>query len=576
MALLKKPDKVKPLKAVGRGGSGGAVSALRPQQVVKQAPCLAECPAGNDVRAWLNTIAQHTKVGKPLDEALDAAFQLLAATNPLPAVLGRVCPHPCEGACNRKDKDAAVGINSVERFLGDWALERKLPVPILAPRGSRSERIAVVGAGPAGLSCAYHLARRGYAITVFESLPEAGGMLRYGIPDYRLPRDVLAGEVARIAGLGVEIRCGKTVGKDVTLDQLQKEFDAVFVAIGAHQGKKIRVEGEDGPGVYTGTGFLRQAAAGAAPPIGRKVAVIGGGDTAVDAARVSRRLPVDGVRALGADATLGADVTLFYRRTRAEMPAIEEEVAGALEEDVKIEFLAAPSRIVRDASGRVVKLVLERMKLGEPDASGRRSPVPTGELVEHECDTVITAVSQEPDFAAVGGPLGGVRWLEADRWGRTTHPKIWTGGDDINLALVTTAIGHGRKAAESIHAALRGEEPQDPAKGPDVGAARLKMDFYEAKPREQRGQIEAAARLADPHAEIDRGITKDQVLLESTRCLSCGFCFGCERCWMYCTPSCFTKVSEKGPGNYYRIKLDTCDGCKKCVDECPCGFLDMV
>jgi NADPH-dependent glutamate synthase beta subunit-like oxidoreductase/Pyruvate/2-oxoacid:ferredoxin oxidoreductase delta subunit len=573
MALLKKPQNVKPLRSVGRGGSGGAVSALRPQQVAKQAPCLAECPAGNDIRLWLNTIAQHTKVGKALDGALDAAFRSLAATNPLPAVLGRVCPHPCESGCNRKSKDASVGINSVERFLGDWALSRKLSLPAIDGSVPRSERIAVVGAGPAGLSCAYQLARRGYRVTVLESLPEPGGMLRYGIPDYRLPRDVLAAEIRRIAELGVEFRCGTAVGKDVGFDELRATHDAVFVAIGAHQGKKLRVDGEDGPGVYTGTSFLRQVAQGAPPPIGRRVAVIGGGDTAVDAARVSRRIPVD---AAGAAQQLGAEVAIFYRRTRAEMPAIEEEVQGAMEEDVRVEFLCAPSRIVRDASGNVVTLVVERMKLGEPDASGRRAPVPTGELVEHPCDTVITAVSQEPDFAALGGALAGTRWLEADGWGRTSVAKVWTGGDDMGLALATTAVGHGRAAAESIHAALRGEEPRQASKGPDVPPTRLKLEFYEEKPRAERGHVPAAERLARPHAEIDLGITQEQVVEESKRCLSCGLCFGCERCWMYCTPSCFTKVSDPGPGSYYRIKLDTCDGCKKCVDECPCGFLDMV
>jgi NADPH-dependent glutamate synthase beta subunit-like oxidoreductase len=573
MALLKKSDKAKPLKTANRGGSGGTVSALRPQQVAKQAPCLAQCPAGNDVRAWLNTISQHTKMGKPLDDALDAAFQVLAATNPLPAALGRVCPHPCESECNRKEKDERVGINSVERFLGDWAIERKLSLPTLAPQGSQKEKVAVVGAGPAGLSCAYQLARRGYRVTVFEGLPEAGGMLRYGIPDYRLPRDVLAAEVKRIVALGVELRCGTAVGKDVSLETLQKDHDAVFVAIGAHQGKKLKVEGEDGSGVYTGTGFLRQVALGNPPPIGKRVAVIGGGDTAIDAARVSRRLPTD---AADQAKKLGADVTLFYRRTRTEMPAIEEEVVGAVEEDVKIEFLAAPAKIVRDGSGKVAKLVIERMKLGEPDASGRRSPVSTGELIEHECDTVITAVSQEPDFKSVGGSLEGVRWLEADKWGKTSLPKLWTGGDNMNLALATTAVGQGRAAAESMHATLRGEALPELTKGPDIGPTRLKLDFYEAKPRTQRGHVEAAQRLADPHAEIDKGITKEQVIEESARCLSCGFCFGCERCWMYCTPSCFTKLSPPAPGSYYKIKLDTCDGCKKCVDECPCGFLDMV
>ncbi len=573
MALLKKVDKAKPLKVANRGGGGGSVSALRPQQVQKVAPCMAECPAGNDVRGWLNTISQHTKVGKSLDEALDEAFRQLAATNPLPSVLGRVCPHPCESECSRKDKDSPVGINSVERFLGDWAIERNLPLPTEAAPGSRTEKIAVVGAGPAGLSCAYHLARRGYRVTVFESLPEAGGMLRYGIPDYRLPRAVLGAEVKRIAALGVEIRCGTTVGKDVPFDTVHKDFDAIFIAIGAHAGKQIRVEGEEGPFVYTGTGFLRQVAMGKPPPIGRKVAVIGGGDTAIDAARVCLRLPTD---AADVAKKMGADVTLFYRRTRAEMPAIEEEVVGAVEEDVKIEFLAAPSRIVRDGPGKVTKLVIERMKLGEPDASGRRSPVPTGELVEHDCDTVITAVSQEPDFRSLGGSLAGTRWLEADKWGKTSHPKVWTGGDNINLGLATIAVGQGSTAAESIHAALRGEQPREPADGPTIAPARLKIDFYEPKPRTQRGALAPAERLASPHAEIDKGITREQVLEEAARCMSCGFCFGCERCWMYCTPSCFSKVSEPAPGTYYKIKLDTCDGCKKCADECPCGFLDMA
>ena len=573
MALLKKSENVKPLKVASRGGSGGAVSALRPAQAEKLAPCLEECPAGNDVRGWLNTISQHTKVGKSLDDALDEAFRQLVAKNPLPAVLGRVCPHPCESECNRKDKDSAVAINSVERFLGDWGIERRLALRAEAAPGSLPEKVAVIGSGPAGLSCAYHLARRGYRVTVFESLPEAGGMLRYGIPDYRLPREVLAAEVARIAALGVEIRCGAAVGKDVPFDSLQKDFDAIFIAIGAHAGKQIKVEGEQGPFVYTGTGFLRQVAMGAPPPIGRKVAVIGGGDTAIDAARVCLRLPTD---AADVAKKMGADVTLFYRRTRTEMPAIEEEVVGALEEDVKIEFLAAPSRIVRDGSGKVTRLVVERMKLGDPDASGRRSPVPTGELVEHDCDTVITAVSQEPDFRSLGGSLAGIRWLEADKWGKTTHPKVWTGGDNINLGLATIAIGQGRTAADSIHATLRGEALGEPPALPKIPLSRLKLDFYEAKPRTQRGAVAPAERLAKPHAEIDLGITKEQVLEEASRCMSCGFCFGCERCWMYCTPSCFTKVAEKKPGTYFKIKLDTCDGCKKCADECPCGFLDMA
>jgi NADPH-dependent glutamate synthase beta subunit-like oxidoreductase len=574
MSLLKKSDKVKPLRSASRGGAGGTVSALRPVQAEKLAPCLSVCPAGNDVRAWVATIAQRSKTGLSLEAAFDEAWRLVTATNPLPAVLGRVCPHPCEEQCSRKEKDGAVAVNSLERFLGDWGVERGLPLPVLAPPGSKAERVAVIGAGPAGLSCAYQLARRGYRVTIFEGLPEAGGMLRYGIPDYRLPRQLLDAEIRRIGALGVELRCNAKVGKEVGFEDLRQEFAAVFVAIGAHRCKRLGVPGEDGPGVFGGTDFLRQVSLGRPPAIGRKVAVIGGGDTAVDAARVCMRLGVDAAEAAR---RLGAEVTIFYRRTRTEMPAIEPEVVGALEEGVRIEFLTAPAKVLRGATGEVEKLVLQRMRLGEPDSSGRRAPVPIdGELFEHDCDTVIAAVSQQPDFSAVGGPLAGVRWLEADAWGRTAIPKVWSGGDDVNLGLATIAVGQGRKAAESIHATLRGEELPATARAPAVDPHRLKIDFYEPKPRAERKVLDPETRLAQPHAEIDHGIDQAQALEEASRCFSCGLCFGCERCWMYCTPACFSKAAEPGSGAYYTVKLDKCDGCKKCADECPCGFLDMV
>jgi NADPH-dependent glutamate synthase beta subunit-like oxidoreductase len=574
MSLLKKSDKVKPLRSVSRGGAGGTVSALRPRPVEKMAPCLGACPAGNDVRAWVGVVAQRAKTGLPVEAALDEAWRMVVARNPLPSVMGRVCPHPCEEQCNRKEKDGAVAVNSLERYLGDWGVERGLGLPVLAPPGSHAERIAVVGAGPAGLSCAYQLARRGYPVTVFEGLPEAGGMLRYGIPDYRLPRAVLDAEIRRIAALGVELRCNTAVGKDVGFDELRQDFAAVFLAVGAHRCKRLGVPGEEGPGVHGGTDFLRQVSLGRPPAVGRRVAVIGGGDTAVDAARVCLRLDVDAAEAAR---RLGAEVTIFYRRTRTEMPAIEPEVVGALEEGVRIEFLAAPAEVVRGAKGEVVKLVVQRMRLGEPDSSGRRAPVPIdGELIEHECDTVIAAVSQQPDFASVGGPLAGVRRLEADAWGRTSIPNVWSGGDDVNLGLATIAVGQGRKAAESIDATLRGEELVEAKPGAEVALQRLKMDFYEAKLRANREVLDAETRLAQPHAEIDHGIRQEQALEEAARCFSCGLCLGCERCWMYCTPACFSKAAEPHHGGYYDVKLDKCDGCKKCAEECPCGFLDMV
>ncbi len=574
MGLLKKSEHVKPLKVTSRGGAGGGVSSARPAQLEKEAPCLIGCPAGNGVREWINTVSQRERLHLPLEAALDEAFRMLTQTNPLPAVMGRVCPHPCEDNCNRKTKDGAVAINSLERFLGDWGLERHLTLPVLAPPGSQTEKIAVIGAGPAGLSCAYQLARRGYPVTLFESLPEAGGMLRYGIPDYRLPRDVLEKEVQRIVALGVELKLGCAVGREVSFESLQQDYAAIFVAIGAHRGKKIRVPGEDGAGVYTGTEFLRQVALGTAPRIGQRVAVIGGGDTAIDAARVSLRLAADSAEL---SQKLGADVTLFYRRTRTEMPAIEEEVVGALEENVKIEFLAAPARIERDERGQVTKLVLQRMRLGEPDSSGRRSPVPIeGEFIEFACDTVIAAVSQEPDFGTVGGPLAETRWLSADAWGRTSLERVFSGGDNVELGLATIAVGQGRKAAEAIHATLRGEALPEAAKLKDIKPERLKIDYYDPKPRAERAKLDAPTRLAQPHAEIDHGITQEQFLDEASRCFSCGLCFGCERCWMFCTPSCFKKEADPRLGHFYKVNLDTCDGCNKCAAECPCGFLEMV
>ena len=348
----------------------------------------------------------------------------------------------------------------------------------------------------------------------------------------------------------------------------------MFVAIGAHKGRILGCEGEEGPGVYTGTDFLRLANGGDNPEIGETVVVIGGGDTAIDAARVSLRLGRD---AAGVATRGGAKkVVLLYRRTREEMPAIDSEIEEALEEDIIIEFLAAPEKINRDADGNVVSMTVQHMELGEPDSSGRRRPVPVeGKTSEIPCNTVVSAISQAPDVAKLGA-WEETGWMEADEWGRSGIDKIWTGGDNVNLGLATISVGQGRAAAESIHATLRGEEAQHPHQGPPVGPERLKMDFYDEAPRAECEIMSAFERLANPLAEVNKGITQAAALAEVDRCFSCGLCFGCERCWMYCTPGCFKKEGEPTQGHYLKIELDTCNGCKKCSEECPCGFLDMV
>lgn len=575
MGLLKKKDDVKkPAFAFASKGSGGQLSPLRPVQQEKLPPCTDRCPSGNDIRGWLTTIALREKLGLTLEQALTKAWYLEVETNPFPAIMGRVCPHPCEKHCNRKEKDGAVAINSVERVIGDWGIQQNLPLPRLDEGGPFAERIAVIGAGPAGLSCAYQLARRGYGVTVFESLPAVGGMLRYGIPQYRLPRHIIDAEVKKIQDLGVEIRCGVTVGKDVSFAELRRDFQAIFVAIGAHQGKNLGIPGEDGPGLWTGTEFLNHVNAGKRVEVGPNVVVIGGGDTAIDAARVSKRVTMDSA---AVSKRMGAEVTILYRRTRAEMPAIEREIEEALEEGIRIEYLAAPVEILRNEDGSVRAMKVQRMALGEPDSSGRRRPVPIpGDVYELPVDTIITAVSQQPDLARLGSEELGKDWLSCDEWGRTGVEGVWTGGDNIGLGLATISIGQGAKAAQAIAASLRGGQPKAAPARPKVGPERIKMAWYPDKPRAERAVRPAAERLARPLEEIDLGITQEQALEEVTRCFSCGKCFACENCWMYCQNNCFTKIADPQLGDFYKVKLEVCDGCKKCAEECPCGFLDLV
>ena len=575
MGLLKKKDKKKSGTFESRlkgGGGGTQLSALRPVYVESLPPCTGNCPSGNDIRGWLTVIQLREKLGLSLDEACEQAFDMEMETNPFPAVMGRVCPHPCETACNRGKKDGSVGINSVERHLGDYALEHGLKAKMIEGAGPKKEKIAVVGAGPSGMSCAYQLARRGYKVTVFESLPKPGGMLRYGIPVYRLPREIIDAEVQRIVDLGVELKLDTKIGKDVSYDDIKKDYDAIYVAIGAHQGKAMGIPGEEGPGLWTGTEFLNHANSGKKVDLGTNVVVIGGGDTAVDAARVSKRLIGDSAKMAS---KMGAQVTILYRRTRAEMPAIDREIDEAIEEDINLEYLAAPIEILRDDEGAVRAMVVQRMELGEPDSSGRRRPVPIeGDTYELPIQTVITAVSQKPDLAAMHSEELGDGWLNGDEWGFTGVEGVWTGGDNINLGIATTSIGQARLAALAIDAKLQGKTLDKIEEGEMIRSEKLKLDWYKPIERTVRQVKSPEDRLANPFDEVDLGVTAADALIECNRCFSCGKCFACENCWMYCQTNVFAAVDPPSLGNFFKIKkIEVCDGCKKCWEECPCGFI---
>jgi len=561
MGLVKKDKKpLGKIRGTSTGASGVETSPLRPTHVPKLAPCRSGCPNGTKIREILLAIAQTEDRGRTYDESYRLAFEILAERNPFPAVCGRVCPHPCEENCNRQFKDGSLNIHGIERFIGDYALKHNFPLPKLTNE-TYPEKIAVIGAGPAGLSCAYQLARRGYRVTVFEAFSKPGGMLRYGIPKYRLPEDILDKEIQRIVDLGVEIKCNTAVGRDIPYDTIREAYDAVFVGIGAHKGKNLGLPGEDAPNVFTGTEFLNKVNSGQRIDVGRKVLVIGGGDTAIDAARVSRRF--------------GADVTILYRRTRKEMPAIEEEIVGAEEEGVNIVFLVAPKELILE-DGKVKAVKCQKMQLGEPDESGRRRPVPIEGAEEiYECDTIIAAISQEPDFYGLEYLREGKDWIKVDENFRTKDPKVYAGGDDLELGLVTIAIYQGRMAAETIHSTFRGIPiEKDPELSyPIATKDRIVFTYYAEKFRNEALKLPPDERLAELEKEITCTLTEEQVIDEARRCMSCGSCFDCGTCWSICQDQVIHKPVQRF--QTYTFKLELCKGCNKCAEACPCGYIEM-
>jgi NADPH-dependent glutamate synthase beta subunit-like oxidoreductase len=512
----------------------------RPVYVKRTAPCGHACPAGEDVQAWL----YHAE-----EVGYERAWRQIMEDNPLPAVMGRVCYHPCENACNRGQLDEAVGINSVERFLGDEAIRRGWTVePLAQPSGHSA---LVVGAGPSGLSAAYHLTRLGHRVTIRDAGPRPGGMMRFGIPRYRLPREVLDAEIQRILDMGVTLELDAKV--EDLLGAMVEGFDAAFVAVGAHLGKRAYIPAGSTSHVLDAVAMLRSMEGEAPPKVGRRVVVYGGGNTAMDAARTAGRL--------GAE-----EAVVVYRRTRDRMPAHDIEVEEALQEGVLMKWLST----VKHVEGG--KLVLERMELDETGF-----PQPTGELEELDADSLILALGQEADLSLLERVDGvriedGVVSVGPDLM--TGHPGIFAGGDIVPAErTVTMAIGHGKAAAQNIDAWLRGTRCAPPADGDVVGFEGLNTWYYADAPRTVRPVLEAARRQST-FDEVTGGLDESTALFEARRCLSCGSCFACDNCYGVCPDNAVIKL-EPGGSYAYEVDLDYCKGCGICAQECPCGAITM-
>ena len=532
-----------------------------PIYVKQTPPCTAGCPAGNDIRSWLTIVQQTELRQRSWKESYELAWHEASKTTPFPAVCGRVCPHPCETNCNRNMKDdGAVNISSFERFIGDYGINVGLQHKKLTTQ-VKDKKVAVIGAGPAGLSCAFQLARRGFPVTVFEAFAKPGGMLRYGIPPYRLPRNILDAEIEAIVRTGVKIICNTVIGEDKSLDELQAEFDAIFIGIGAHKGVQLGVEGEDAPNVFSAVRFLKMINSGETVHLGARVIVVGGGHSALVIARIARRL--------------GAEVTVLYRRTIVEMPATEDEVSEALAENIDIRYLIAPVGI-RSENNKAVAVECMKMKLGEPDDSGRRRPVPVeGSRLEVPCTALILAISQRPDWKDVERYVSNNGWLKPDEnW--SVDGAIYVGGDAISPDRVTTAIGHGRMAAERMAAQLEGKRFRPPSESGIITPEKLRLSYYEEMERNERRWMPVEERFTGTiDLEIDFGITEEQFRAEAMRCMSCGLCFECNQCMIFCPQRAISAFPQNPVGEVMFTDYTKCVGCHICAQACPCGYIQM-
>ena len=519
----------------------GPLRTRRPQYHDLMPPCNDACPAGENIQAWLaEAQAGHFR----------SAWEILIQDNPLPAVHGRVCYHPCENSCNRKKLDVPVSIHAVERFLGDMAAEEGWTPP--APAKDTGKRVLVIGAGPSGLSAAWHLRRRGHRVEIRDAGPVGGGMMHFGIPAYRLPRDILDAEISRIEASGVDFVLNHKV-EDLLAERDEGAFDAVFVAVGAHLSKRIDIPARDAGKMLDAVSFLKSVEAGETPKIGRRVAIYGGGNTAMDAARVAKRL--------GATEAL-----IIYRRDREHMPAHGFEADEAIEEGVKINWL----RTITEIDNTTYKV-----EIMEIDADGR--PQPTGRFETLEADSLILALGQNVETGFMRA-VPGIEFKDdgaviVDSHMMTGCPGVFAGGDMVpSERTVTTGVGHGKKAALHIDAWLNDRVYRKPPTSAIVHADLLEPWFSTRAPQSSQARLTEEKRTSG-FEEVTQGLSEKDATYEARRCLSCGNCFECDGCYGACPEDAIIKL---GPGARYRFDYQLCTGCAVCFEQCPCHAIEMI
>jgi len=518
----------------------GSWRTFRPVYIKRLPPCNHACPAGENIQAWL----YHAESGDYFQ-----AWQELTKNNPLPACMGRVCYHPCESVCNRANIDESVGINSVERFLGDEAIKQNWQFN--KPKEKSGKKVLVVGAGPSGLSAAYQLALLGHKVEIYEAGPFTGGMMRFGIPKYRLPRDILDTEVERIIKLGVEIKLNSRVD-NIEKTKKDGKFDAVFLAVGAHIGKRAYIPAANSTKIMDAVSILRSMEGEEKPLLGRKVVVYGGGNTAIDVARTAKRL--------GA-----TDSVIVYRRTRDRMPAHDHEVEEALEEGIMVKWLST----IKQTDEK--NITIEKMELDETGF-----PQPTGEFETLEADSVVLALGQDVDLSLLNG-VDGLKIEDGniivDNNMMTGAKGIFAGGDMVpSERTVTVAIGHGKKAARCIDAFLAGKTYNPPQKNEIAAIEKINSWYYSGAPKTIQPTLDIIRRQST-FEEVQGGLNESNALFEARRCLSCGNCFECDNCYGVCPDNAVIKL---GAGKGYEFNYDYCKGCGICVEECPCGAIKLI